>query len=75
MNKTTAIKRTGNGAMIPVTREELRAMGAEVGTEVQVTITDGKMTVAKTDSAYERTRASAEKMGKRYAHTLKLFGQ
>ncbi|MEM0991250.1 MAG: hypothetical protein AAGK00_20475 [Pseudomonadota bacterium] len=50
-------------------------MGAVVGTEVQVSVTDGKMTVAKTDSSYERTRASAEKMGKRYAHTLKLFGQ
>ena len=75
MNKRTAIKKTGNGAMIPVTKDELRAMGAEVGTEVEVSITDGRMVVAKADSNYERTRASAEKMGKRYAHTLKLFGQ
>ena len=75
MNKRTAIKKTGNGAMIPVTRDELRAMGAEVGTEVEVSVTDGRMTVAKTDSNYERTRAMAKKMRARYAHTLKLFGQ
>jgi len=75
MNKTTAIKRTGNGAMIPVTREELRAMGAEVGTGVTVSVADGRMVVAKADSSYERTRAMAKKMRARYAHTLKLFGQ
>ncbi|MEM6932220.1 MAG: hypothetical protein AAF526_01405 [Pseudomonadota bacterium] len=61
--------------MIPVTREELRAMGAEIGTEVEVSITEGRMTVAKADSVAERTRASVEKMGARYARTLDLFGQ
>ena len=75
MNKTTQIKKTGNGAMIPVTRDELRAMGAEVGTEVVVSITDGRMTVARADSTYERTRAMARKMRARYAETLRLFGQ
>lgn len=75
MNKRTSIKKIGNGAMIPVTRDELRAMGAEIGTEVEVTVTDGRMVVAKADSNFERTRASAEKMGARYTRTLDLFGQ
>ena len=75
MNKRTAIKKTGNGAMIPVTRDDLRAMGAEIGTEVEVSISEGRMVVAKADSAFERTKASAEKMGARYSRTLDLFGQ
>ncbi|MEM9045198.1 MAG: hypothetical protein AAGC81_10905 [Pseudomonadota bacterium] len=75
MNKRTQIKKTGNGAYIPVTREELAAMEAEIGTEVEVSITDGRMTVAKVDSSFERTRRSAEKMGARYARTLELFGK
>lgn len=50
-------------------------MGAEIGTEVEVSITEGRMTVAKADSVAERTRASVEKMGARYARTLDLFGQ
>jgi antitoxin component of MazEF toxin-antitoxin module len=74
MNKRTRIKRTGNGAYIPVTREELAAMEAGIGTEVEVSISGGRMTVAKVGSGYERTRRSAERMGARYARTLELFG-
>lgn len=73
--KRTAIKKTGNGAYIPVTRDMLTEMDAEIGTEVTVAIEDGRMTVAKADSSYERTRRAAEKMGARYSHTLDLFGQ
>ena len=70
MNKLTSIKKTGNGAMIPVTREELRVMGAEIGTEVEVSVSEGRMVVAKADSGYERTRRSAEMMGA-YEETTK----
>ncbi|MEL7153851.1 MAG: hypothetical protein AAFN51_08710 [Pseudomonadota bacterium] len=73
--KRTAIKKTGNGAYIPVTRDMLSELDAEIGTEVTITIEDGRMTVAKADSNYERTRRSAEKMGARYSRTLDLFGQ
>ena len=73
--KRTAIKKTGNGAYIPVTRDMLTELDAEIGTEVTITIEDGRMTVAKADSNYERTRRSAEKMGARYSRTLDLFGQ
>ncbi|GMG83240.1 hypothetical protein LNKW23_24530 [Paralimibaculum aggregatum] len=73
--KSTQIKKIGNGAFVPVSRDELKAMGTEIGAEVSVTVEDGRMTVAKADGAYERTRRSAEKMGARYALTLKLFGQ
>lgn len=73
--KRTAIKKTGNGAYVPVTRDMLTEMDAEIGTEVTVTIEDGRMTVAKADSNYERTREAARKVHNRYALTLKLFGQ
>ncbi len=75
MSTHKQIKKIGNGAFLPLNREDLRAMGAEIGTEVTVSVDDGRMTVTKADSAYERTRRSAEKMAARYAHTLKLFGQ
>ncbi|MGF1500791.1 MAG: hypothetical protein ACFBSD_03165 [Paracoccaceae bacterium] len=75
MKAMKQIKRHGNGAFVPVSRDELRALDAEIGSEVSVTVEDGRMTVAKADSRYERTRRSAERMAARYAHTLKLFGQ
>ncbi|MBY8978192.1 hypothetical protein KHP62_20445 [Rhodobacteraceae bacterium NNCM2] len=56
-------------------REELDALDAEVGTEVEVSISDGRMTATKVHSNFERTRRSAEKMAARYARTLELFGR
>ena len=73
--KRTAIKKTGNGAYIPVTRDMLTEMDAEIGTEVTISIDDGRMTVVKADSNYERTREAARKVRNRYALTMKLFGQ
>lgn len=75
MKATKTIKKIGNGAFVPVSRDELRALGAEIGSEVAVTVEDGRMTVARTESNYERTRAAARRMRARYAHTLKLFGE
>lgn len=75
MNKRSQIKKTGNGAYLPITRDDLAALGAEIGTEVEVSIADGRMTVAKVDSNYERTRAVARKMRARYGETLRLFGE
>ena len=73
--KRTAIKKTGNGAYIPVTRDMLTELDAEIGTEVTITIEDGRMTVAKADSNYERTRKAVREVAARYPLTLKLFGQ
>lgn len=75
MGTVKQIKKVGNGAFLALSRDELRAMDAESGTEVTVSVDDGRLTVAKADSAYERTRAMARKVRARYAHTLKLFGQ
>lgn len=75
MTKTTSIKKIGNGAFVPLSREELREMGAEIGSQVEVSVTKGRVTIAKADSNYERTRAMAKRMRARYPKTLKLFGQ
>lgn len=74
--KHTSIKKIGNGTFLPLHKDVSELLGVEAGSEVEIlSITDGRMTVAKVDSAYQRTRRSAEKMGARYARTLALFGQ
>ena len=75
MTRTTRIKKIGNGAFLPLTRDTLEELHADIGTEVSLSVDDGRLTVAKADSTYEQTRDMARKMRARYARTLKLFGQ
>tara|TARA_Y100001947_G_scaffold142742_1_gene135231 strand:+ start:484 stop:705 length:222 start_codon:yes stop_codon:yes gene_type:complete len=65
---TRNIKAYGNGAMVPIHKSDIDDLGARIGSKVTVTI----QTV---DDHYEKTRASAKKMRRRYSRTLDLLGQ
>ena len=65
---TRTIKRYGNGAMIPVHKADMDALGLDVGSKVQVTL-------KKVEDAYDATASSAQKMRHRFAHTLDLLGK
>jgi antitoxin component of MazEF toxin-antitoxin module len=71
----TTIRKVGNGAFLPLTREVLRPLGLEVGQAVRVTVRDGVLTMAPADGAYARTRAAAAAARGRYPRALDILGQ
>lgn len=60
------VKAHGAAAMIAIHKADLEDLGAEIGTELEVTL-------SRTDAAYERTRAAAEETRARYGKTLALL--
>lgn len=71
----TTIRKVGNGAFLPLTREVLRPLGLEVGQAVRVTVRDGVLTMAPADGAYARTREAAAAARGRYPKALDILGQ
>jgi antitoxin component of MazEF toxin-antitoxin module len=71
----TTIRKIGNGAFLPLTQPVLRALSAETGQTVRLTVRDGVLTAAPVDGPYQRTRAAARAARGRYPKTLDILGQ
>jgi antitoxin component of MazEF toxin-antitoxin module len=72
---TKTIRKIGNGAFLPLTQDVLGALGAEIGTSVEIIADEGKLTVAPVEGGYERTRRAAKQMRQRYRKTLDILAR
>ena len=71
----TTIRKVGNGAFLPLTRDVLRPLGLDIGQAVRLTVQGGVLTVAPADSGYARTRQAAAAARQRYPRALDILGQ
>ena len=75
VRSTKAIRKIGNGAFLPLTQDVLGALGAEVGTTVEIVADAGRLVVAPVDGGYERTRRAARQMRQRYRKALDILAE
>lgn len=71
------LRKQGNGQVLPVDKATMEAMGIDLDTPLQVTVTGNTLVVTPVHAGVseEELAASAEKMRARYGETLKNLAQ
>jgi putative addiction module antidote len=72
----TRLQKMGNSVAVTLPREVLQATGLKYRDEVSVDVTeDGRVTVAKADTAYSRAMEAGRRAAQRYSTALAILAR
>lgn len=72
---TTKLTKIGNSTGVTIPREVLQAVGLQRGDDVTLSVSDGKIAMARTDNSYNRAMAAGRAASRRYRTALAILAR
>lgn len=72
---TTKLAKIGNSTGVTIPREVLQSVGLQRGDEVTLSVSDGKIAIAKADSGYNRAMKIGRAASRRYRTALAILAR